>query len=36
MRRIAVTVLAALAMISCDGLSQDALADGVVVRHTKI
>jgi hypothetical protein len=35
MRKIAVAMLAALAMIFCDGLSQDALADGFTVRHTK-
>jgi hypothetical protein len=35
MRRTAVTALAALAMMSYDCVSQEALADGVVVRNTK-
>ena len=35
MRRITVTVLTALAMISCDWASQEALADGVAVRPAK-
>ena len=35
MRRIAVTALATLAMISCDCVSQEALADGVRARPAK-
>jgi len=35
MRKIAVSMLATIAIISCDSLSQGALADGVGVRHTK-
>ena len=35
MRKISVVMLTALALVSCDGLWQDALADGVSARHAK-
>ena len=35
MGKIAVAILAALAVISCDCLSQGALADGATARHTQ-
>jgi hypothetical protein len=35
MRRLVVTALCALALAACDGLAQDAVADGVVARPTK-